>query len=42
MVAGTGGNIRQVADALGVSVGSGWTITAQFFLDLRDKINNLL
>jgi hypothetical protein len=42
MMAGPGGNIRQVADALDVSVDSGDTITAQFFLDLKDKINNLL
>jgi hypothetical protein len=39
MVAGPGGNIRLVADALGVSVASGDRITAQFFLDLRTAVN---
>lgn len=39
MVAGSGGNIRLVADALGVSVNSEDGITAQFFLDLKNKIN---
>ena len=41
MSAKPGGNIRQVADALDVAVDSGWTITAQFFLDLQDAINNM-
>lgn len=40
MWATSGGNIRQVADALGVAVGSGDRITAQFFLALQDAINN--
>lgn len=39
MFAGSGGNIRQVADALGVTVDSGDTITARFFLALRDAVN---
>ena len=41
MKAGTGQNVRMVADTLGVSVDSEWIITAQFFLDLRDAINIL-
>lgn len=42
MKASNGGNIRQVADALGVSVESKKRITAQFFLDLKTAINNIL
>lgn len=41
MRAGPGGNIRQVADALGVKVDKGYRITAQFFLDLQDAVNNI-
>ena len=40
MSAKPGGNIRKVADALGVTINSGDRITAQFFLDLQDAINN--
>lgn len=39
MYASSGGNVRRVADALGVAVDSGDIITAQFFLDLRDAVN---
>lgn len=42
MMAGSGGNVRQVADILGVSVNSGDVVMAQFFLDLRDAINSML
>lgn len=42
MVGGSGGNVRLVADALGVSVASRDRITAQFFLDLKDRINDML
>lgn len=41
MIASSGGNIRVVADALGVYVNSGNIITAQFFIDLRDAVNAL-
>ena len=41
MRAGPGGNIRQVADALGVEVDKGYKITAKFFLDLQDAVNNI-
>lgn len=41
MRAGPGGNVRQVADALGVKVDKGYRITAQFFLDLQDAVNNI-
>jgi hypothetical protein len=41
MIASNNGNIYQVAEALGVSVASG-RITAQFFLDLKTAINNIL
>ena len=40
MYAGPGSKIRQVADALDVKVDNGNRITAQFFLDLQDAINN--
>ena len=39
MWAGSGSSIRKVADALEVAVDDGYTITAQFFLDLRDAVN---
>lgn len=42
MVGGSGGNVRLVADALGVSVASGDRITAKFFLDLKNRINDML
>lgn len=41
MRAGPGGNIRQVADALNVKVDKGDRITAKFFLDLQDAVNNI-
>lgn len=41
MTASSGGNIRLVADALGVSVSGDSIVTAQFFLDLRDTVNAL-
>lgn len=41
MNAAPGGNVRQVADALGVIVNKGERITAQFFLELQDAINNM-
>lgn len=41
MNAAPGGNIRQVADALGVTINKGDRITAQFFLELQDAINNM-
>ena len=40
MRAGPGGNVRQVADALGVKVDKGDRITAEFFLKLQDAVNN--
>lgn len=40
MYAGPGSKIRQVADTLDVAVDNGNRITAQFFLDLQDAINN--
>lgn len=39
MSAQPGGNVRCVANALGVSVNSGDRITAEFFFKLRDAIN---
>lgn len=41
MNAAPGGNVRQVADALGVKVDKGDRITAEFFLALQDAINNI-
>lgn len=41
MRAGPGGNIRQVADALGVEVDKGYRITAEFFLKLKEAVNNI-
>ena len=41
MYAGPGSKIRQVADALEVSVDNGDRITAAFFLALQDAINNI-
>lgn len=41
MLAGSGQNIRLIADALIVPVNSKDVITAQFFLDLRDAVNAL-
>lgn len=41
MYAGPGSKIRQVADILDVAVDNGNRITAQFFLELQDAINNM-
>lgn len=42
MIAGIGGNVRDVADALGVSVHSGQQVTAYFFHALRNAVNALM
>ena len=40
MNASNNGNVKQVADALGVSIPSGKTVTAKFFLDLEESVNS--